>query len=90
MEKEFSCAQWLIRDNQSLCYPYFFLTWKHYKDRKDINKDFSPKNTESCFHPIKPIKESRLRGELAERIYDQERRIRKINKDEFNQSNHKV
>ena len=69
MRKKFSCAQWLVQDNQELHYPYFIITKKHYVDRADVDKDWSPENTESYFRPIRAIKESRLTGEFAERIY---------------------
>jgi len=73
MKRLFTCYQWLIRDNQQLHYQYFIITRKHYTNRQDVNKDWAPENTEFCFHPIKPIKESKLTGEFAEAIYYQER-----------------
>jgi len=65
----FSCSQWLVMDNQETCYPSYFVTKKHYQNRRDVDKDYAPQNTEYCFHPIRPIKESKLTGELAEDIY---------------------
>ena len=73
--REFKCYQWLVRNNQETCYPSFILTKKHYRDKKDVDGDYSPENTEYCFHPIKPIRESLLIGELAERIYGIERGV---------------
>lgn len=67
------CAQWLIRDNQQMCFPYFFITKKHYTSREDVDADYSPEKTEFCFHPIKPIRESMLKGKLAEKVYSSER-----------------
>ncbi len=74
MKREFTCHQWLIRDNQQMCYLYFITTKKHYANRKDVDADWSPDNTESCFHPIRPIKESKLSGCFAEMIYSGERK----------------
>ncbi len=75
--RKFSCYQWLVRDNQELNYPQFIITPRHYVSREDVDKDFAPENTECCFHPIKPIRESELTGELAEMIYDMEQERRK-------------
>lgn len=76
MKKEFTCYKWLIRDNQQLCYPDFILSKKHYKSRKDVDKDYATDKTEYCFHPIRPIRESKITGEMAEHIYYHERRER--------------
>lgn len=43
-----------------------------------MDKDWSPEKTESCFHPIRPIRESKFTGEFAEYIYDHERSKRRI------------
>jgi len=70
----FKCYQWLIRDNQQTCFPYFIITKKHYTNLEDVSREWSPQNTEYCYRPIRAIEESRLEGELAERIYGNERK----------------
>ena len=67
------CCQWLVIDHQQMWYPSFKVTSKHYQNKKDVWKDWGPENTESCFRPIRPIRESMIDGELADRIYHLER-----------------
>ena len=71
--REFTCYQWLIQDNQDTCYPRFFVAKKHYKSKADVWAAYGPENTEYCFRPLKPIKESKLTGELAQHVYSFQR-----------------
>ena len=73
MENEFSCYQWIIRDNQQLHFNEFFVAKKHYVNRRDVDEDYSPENTEYCFHPFRLIRGSKLTGDLAEMVYGNER-----------------
>ena len=73
MNNEFSCYQWIIQDNQQLHYNEFFVGKKHYVNRKDVDADYAPENTEYCFHPIRLIRESKITGRLAEAVYEHER-----------------
>ena len=72
--KVFRCSQWLVIDNQQLCFNVVFATSKHYKNKADVNKDYAPEKTEFCFHPLRPIRESLLTGEFAENVYCNERK----------------
>ena len=73
--KEFKCYQWLVIDNQQLHYPYYIITPKHYVDKADVWKTWGPEQTECCFRPVRPLRESELVGEFAERIYGRERGV---------------
>uniref|UniRef100_A0A6H2A499 Uncharacterized protein n=1 Tax=viral metagenome TaxID=1070528 RepID=A0A6H2A499_9ZZZZ len=64
MKRE-TCYQWIIRDNQQLNFNDYILTRKHYSSRAEVDKDWSPENTECCFHPIKPLRMTKQIGELA-------------------------
>ena len=57
--------QWIIRDNQNLSFPEYILTSKFYSSKEAVWKDYGPENTEFCFHPIRPLPESKLTGDYA-------------------------
>lgn len=80
MKREFSCYQWIIRDNQQMSFNEYFLTEDHFVNRKDVDKYWSPQVTEYCFHPIRPLRESKFTGKFAESVYwhEQDRRDEKV------------
>ena len=56
--------QYIIRDNQQMCAPVFFLS-PHYSSRAECEKDYGAENTECCFSVIRPLRESKVIGHLA-------------------------
>jgi len=69
-KRMFKCYQWLLKNNQETCFPAFVLTKRHYTNRADVEKAWCK---DICFTAIRPLRESKLTGELALRIYGGER-----------------